>query len=51
MGKTALATNIAFSVAKAYAWEPQADGGRKTAAGGVVNIGDQLHPRGDMNHD
>ena len=36
MGKTALATNIAFSVAKAYAWEPQADGGRKTAAGGVV---------------
>ena len=36
MGKTALATNIAFSVAKAYAWEPQADGGRKTASGGVV---------------
>ena len=36
MGKTALATNIAFSVARAYAWEPQADGGKKTAAGGVV---------------
>ncbi len=36
MGKTALATNIAFSVAKAYAWEPQSDGGRKTVSGGVV---------------
>ena len=36
MGKTALATNIAFSVAKAYAWEPQADGGKKTVSGGVV---------------
>ena len=36
MGKTALATNIAFSVAKAYAWEPQADGAKKTVAGGVV---------------
>jgi replicative DNA helicase len=36
MGKTALATNIAFSVAKSYAWEPQPDGTRKTVNGGVV---------------
>jgi replicative DNA helicase len=36
MGKTALATNIAFNVAKAYAWEPQPDGSRKTVNGGVV---------------
>ncbi len=36
MGKTALATNIAFSVARAYAWEPQPDGTRKTVNGGVV---------------
>jgi replicative DNA helicase len=36
MGKTALATNIAFSVAKNYAWEPQPDGTRKTVNGGVV---------------
>ena len=36
MGKTALATNIAFNVAKAYAWEPQPDGSRKTVNGGIV---------------
>jgi replicative DNA helicase len=36
MGKTALATNIAFHVAKNYAWEPQPDGSRKTVNGGVV---------------
>ena len=36
MGKTALATNIAFNVARNYAWEPQADGTRKTVNGGVV---------------
>jgi len=36
MGKTALATNIAFNVAKSYAWEPQPDGTKKTANGGVV---------------
>jgi len=36
MGKTALATNIAFSVAKAYAWEPQPDGSKKTVSGGIV---------------
>jgi replicative DNA helicase len=36
MGKTALATNIAFHVARNYAWEPQVDGSRKTVNGGVV---------------
>jgi replicative DNA helicase len=36
MGKTALATNIAFNVARTYAWEPQPDGSRKTVRGGVV---------------
>jgi replicative DNA helicase len=36
MGKTALATNIAFNVARHYAWEPQPDGTRKTVNGGVV---------------
>jgi replicative DNA helicase len=36
MGKTALATNIAFSVAKSYAYDIQPDGSRKTSNGGVV---------------
>ena len=38
MGKTALATNIAFRVAKSYAWEPdpEAPHGRRTIAGGRV---------------
>lgn len=36
MGKTALATNIAYQVAKAYAWEPHPDGRRRTVNGGVV---------------
>src|SRR5205085_5906462 len=36
MGKTSLAANIAFNVARNYAWEPTPDGGRKTVAGGVV---------------
>jgi replicative DNA helicase len=36
MGKTALAANIAFNVARHYAWEPQPDGARKTVNGGVV---------------
>src|SRR5690606_4807334 len=36
MGKTALATNIAFNVARNYKWEPTPDGGRKTVDGGVV---------------
>ena len=36
MGKTALATNIAFNVARNYRWEPTPDGVRKTVSGGVV---------------
>lgn len=36
MGKTALATNIAFNIAKAYQYEIGPDGERKTTAGGVV---------------
>ena len=36
MGKTALATNIAFHIARNYAWEPQTDGSKKTVNGGVV---------------
>ena len=36
MGKTALATNIAFSVAKAYAYDILPDGAKKTSSGGVV---------------
>jgi replicative DNA helicase len=36
MGKTSLAANIAFNVARRYAWEPDPNGGRKTVDGGVV---------------
>src|SRR3954469_13510263 len=36
MGKTSLACNIAFDVARHYAWEPQPDGTKKTVSGGVV---------------
>lgn len=36
MGKTALATNIAMNIAKAFKYEPQPDGTRKTVDGGVV---------------
>ena len=36
MGKSALAVNIAFDVARKYAWEPQPDGTKKTVSGGVV---------------
>ncbi|MGA0601166.1 replicative DNA helicase [Caulobacter sp. KR2-114] len=36
MGKSALAANIAFNVARRYAWEPQPDGSKKTVSGGVV---------------
>ena len=36
MGKTSLACNIAFDVARKYAYETQPDGSRKTTAGGVV---------------
>jgi replicative DNA helicase len=38
MGKTSLATNIAFNIAKAYAFEKQPDGGHKTVNGGVVGF-------------
>ncbi len=36
MGKSSLALNIAFDVARHYAWEPQIDGSKKTVNGGVV---------------
>jgi replicative DNA helicase len=36
MGKSSLAVNIGFDVARSYAWEPQPDGARKTVRGGVV---------------
>ena len=36
MGKSALAANIGFDVARSYAWEPQPDGSRKTVRGGQV---------------
>ncbi len=36
MGKSSLAMNIAFDVARNYAWEPQVDGSKKTVNGGVV---------------
>jgi replicative DNA helicase len=36
MGKSSLAMNIAFNVARAYAWEPTPTGERKTVNGGVV---------------
>ena len=36
MGKTSLACNVAFDVARNYAWEPQPDGTKKTVSGGVV---------------
>lgn len=35
MGKTSLATNVAFNVARNYRWEPTPEG-RKTVSGGVV---------------
>src|SRR6516165_2235448 len=38
MGKTALATNIAFNVAKAYQARTRGDGGVETANGGVVGF-------------
>jgi len=36
MGKSSLAMNIAFNIARHYAYEVDASGERKTAAGGVV---------------
>ncbi|HZR72203.1 replicative DNA helicase [Bradyrhizobium sp.] len=38
MGKTALATNIAYNIAKAHQDELQADGTRKTVNGGIVGF-------------
>jgi replicative DNA helicase len=38
MGKTALATNIAFNIAKAYQSEQQPDGSQKTVNGGIVGF-------------
>lgn len=36
MGKTALATNIAFNIARKYAYQILPDGTRKTVSGGIV---------------
>src|SRR6201997_2376902 len=38
MGKTALATNIAYNIAKAHRAEVQADGSMKTVNGGIVGF-------------
>ncbi len=38
MGKTALVTNIAYNVAKAYRYELQSDGSKKTIDGGIVGF-------------
>ncbi|QFU16621.1 replicative DNA helicase [Microvirga thermotolerans] len=38
MGKTSLATNIAFNIAKAYQAEKQPDGTMKTVNGGIVGF-------------
>jgi len=38
MGKTSLATNIAFNIAKAYRGEKQQDGSLKTVNGGIVGF-------------
>ena len=38
MGKTALATNIAFNIAQAYRGEKQPDGSLKTVNGGIVGF-------------
>jgi replicative DNA helicase len=38
MGKTSLATNIAFNIAKAYEGEKQPDGSVKTVNGGIVGF-------------
>ncbi|THD76186.1 MAG: replicative DNA helicase [Phenylobacterium sp.] len=36
MGKSSLAVNVGFDVARNYAWEPQPDGSKKTVRGGIV---------------
>ncbi|MGO9740195.1 MAG: replicative DNA helicase [Roseiarcus sp.] len=38
MGKTALATNIAFNIARAYRGEVEPDGAMRTADGGIVGF-------------
>jgi len=38
MGKTALATNIAFNIARAYRGETRADGTQQTVDGGIVGF-------------
>ncbi|MCP4380061.1 MAG: replicative DNA helicase [Hyphomicrobiales bacterium] len=38
MGKTSLATNIAFNVAQAWQGEQQADGTTKTVSGGIIGF-------------
>ena len=38
MGKTALATNMAFNIAKAYQYELEPDGAHKTVNGGIVGF-------------
>ena len=38
MGKTALATNIAFNIAKAYEGRPKPDGSTETVNGGIVGF-------------
>ena len=38
MGKTALGTNIAFNIAKAWQGELQPDGAMKTVNGGIVGF-------------
>lgn len=51
MGKTALATNIAYNVAKSYQFEQRPDGRRETKNGGIVGFfslemsGEQLATR------
>jgi replicative DNA helicase len=51
MGKTALATNVAYNVAKSYQFEQRPDGRRETKNGGVVGFfslemsGEQLATR------
>jgi len=38
MGKTALATNIAFNIARAYEFETRADGARQAKNGGIIGF-------------
>ncbi len=38
MGKTALATNIAFNIAKAHEFRPRPDGSHETVNGGIVGF-------------